>query len=291
MTQRSLLSSTGTGLLLAAVLAACGSSSQSASGTPGSSNAPGTCDKSVLLIPFTPMYTSFDGSHTFKVPAVVDGIDPTAITWSASDMSMVDLEPFTDAQGVSGTMVTARKAGNVDIVASAGGLCGKTNLIISAATADDWMNGNMRYNDGVTLQPGMVPGGGIGRMRDPTLACTNCHGDTATMGAFRTVAHTPEQTGGFSDADLMNIFRNGMVPAGGYFDPSIVPQDQWQRFHKWQMTDAEAKGLVTYLRSLTPTAQTGKGNFGGRLGDGGFRARGDGGRGSGGGGQDAAASN
>jgi hypothetical protein len=54
---------------------------------------------------------------------------------------------------------------------------------------------------------------------------------------------------------------------------------QWQGFHRWQMTDEEAKGLVVYLRSLTPTAQSGSSNFGGRFmpGDGGRGIRGDGG--------------
>ena len=53
-------------------------------------------------------------------------------------------------------------------------------------------------------------------------ACTNCHGDTATIGRFKTVSHTPAQTGGFSDDDLVKIVNNATVPVGGYFDESIV---------------------------------------------------------------------
>jgi hypothetical protein len=83
------------------------------------------------------------------------------------------------------------------------------------------------------------------------------------------VQHTPEQTGGFSDADLMGIFQMGVVPTGGYFDTKIVSYAQWQQFHKWDVGDS-AKGLVVYLRSLTPAMQTGVPNFGGRF-DGGVR--------------------
>src|SRR5450631_3524366 len=66
--------------------------------TPGGGAAgtekPTGCDKSALTILFSPMYSAFDGVHTFQVPAVVNGLDPTqiSITWTASDPSMVKLE-------------------------------------------------------------------------------------------------------------------------------------------------------------------------------------------------------
>ena len=41
------------------------------------------------------MYSAYDGVHMFQLPAVVNGIDPTQveIDWSASDPSIVALEP------------------------------------------------------------------------------------------------------------------------------------------------------------------------------------------------------
>jgi hypothetical protein len=108
------------------------------------------------------------------------------------------------------------------------------------------------------------------------------------MGPYKTVQHTPEQTGGFSDADLIGIFQNGTVPMGGYFDATIVPYAQWQGFHKWDVGDTP-QNMVVYLRSLTPAAQTGAANFGGGFmrgggGAGGGRGMGTGGRGGGRGG-------
>jgi len=240
------------------------------------------CANSQIKIVFSPMFSAFDGgAHTYQIPAVVDGIDASAITWSASDPSMVAIA--TDAS-TGGAMITTQKAGMVSIIASAGTLCGSSLLAITDATADDWEIGSARYNDGVVLTRlprGMGPGGG-GGVADggaaTEYACTNCHGDTATKGPYKTVQHTPEQAGGFSDTDLENIFRHGMVPQGGYFDASIVAYTTWQRFHQWTMTDDQAHGIIVYLRSLAPTAQTGASNFGGFFGDGGpGRGRRDGG--------------
>lgn len=217
------------------------------------------CAANALQILFRPMYSAYDGVHTFQIPAVVNGLDPTAveIAWSASDPTMVSLavDPLT-----GGTMITTRKAGVVTIYAQAGSLCGASELTITAATPDQWAAGSARYNSGTIIDT-------LGQTRRPTdggiaAECTSCHGDTAASGPFKTVQHTPEQTGGFSDADLISIFRDGVVPKGGYFDASIVSYMMWQAFHHWDVGD-NAQAVVIYLRSLVPVAQTGSSNFGG----------------------------
>jgi len=186
--------------------------------------------------------------------------------------------------------------------------------------------GGTRPDGGFTRPEGGVPEGGFPRPEagaggggftledggspfetDGGTACTTCHGPTATNFAFKDVQHTPEQTGGFSDDDLKNIILNAQIPDGGYFDPSVLRTTcdagstisgdmaacaqaaylEWQGFHKWvDITDDEMPGVIVYLRSLTPQAQTGTSNFGG---GGGKRDGGGGGRrdGGGGGGRDA----
>jgi hypothetical protein len=252
-------------------------------GGKGAPPAQGSCDTPQLEVLFTPMYTAYDGVHQFRIPAVVNSIDPSAVTWSASDPSFVDVQSDPSTGGI---LITARKAGSVKIIASAGGLCGVSLLTISSAMADDWMVGSARYNDGIAIsRPPRGDGITDGGVNTREAACTNCHGDTATMGPFKTVAHTPQQTGGFSDEELIGIFTMGIVPMGGYFDTTIVSYDNWQRFHRWQMTPDQARGMVVYLRSLTPQPQGGmRGDFGGRTGDGGRRI-GDGGRSGDGGGR------
>jgi hypothetical protein len=289
-------------ILTSAALAACGSSPAGSGATAGAggggrggANAggpggsagsaamtvtdaaapPDGCPKSALAILFNPMYSAFDGVHTFQLPAVVNGIDPAvvAVQWSATDPSMVAFEPDPTTGGV---MITMQKAGMVSIIAQAGDLCGIAPLTITSATPDDWMAGSERYNNGVVLNrlPVMRRDAGTDGGADGGIEakCTDCHGDTAS-GPFKTVQHTPEQTGGFSDDDLLNIIQNGVVPKGGYFDTMIVSYEVWQQFHKWNVGDS-GKGLVVYLRSLTPAAQTGVPNFGGRFDggvpDGGF---------------------
>jgi hypothetical protein len=205
-------------------------------------------------------------------------------------------------------------AGQVTVIATeSGGACGISVLSITQNTVSDWMTGSARYNNGTALTPLMPPDGGFpgfdgnfpdggfifdGNFPDgfafdssffPSAdatsiaeveggtACTNCHGPTATNGPFKTVSHTPEQTGGFSDTDLANIILNGEIPDGGYFDPTVlVPNCDggatctaqavsiWHFFHRWSdITPTELPGVICYLRSLTPQAQTGMSNFGG----------------------------
>jgi hypothetical protein len=327
----------GLALLFGATTLACGSKSDppaaapgsgagGAATTPGAGGAPGgvdpvippgtvsptagACAKNDIQIAFSPMFSSYDGMHTFQVPAIVTGLAGSAISWSASDPSFVDMQPDASTGGV---LITTRKAGVVDIIATAGTVCGVSKLTISQAEPDDWMAGDLRYNNGVVLvrpnrgnrdggfgdggfnrgdggaNNGPRDGGGNNGPRDggngnnglgpvadggesDRLACTNCHGPTAN-GPYKTVAHTPQQIGGFSDDQLKMIF-SGIWPtgSGNPFDATITSQRNWESFHKWEMTDDEAAGVIIYLRALTPTPQTGERNFGGRgpgRGDGG----------------------
>jgi hypothetical protein len=288
--------------LLGAGMAAC--SSSSSSGTPNSSPdaaGGGACSSpNSLTIAFNPMYSAFipgSTTHTFLVPAVVKGVSGANVVWSASDSTAVG---FQADPKTGGTTITILKPGSVQINAQIGtDLCGSAPLTVTSETEDDWTAGNARYNNNVGLinpyanrdggagdggMPQGPPPGGfmVPSPSDPSPlepadggpgpACTNCHGLTATTGFFRGVEHTPEQTAGFSDQELTDIVVNGIIPDGGYYDNTILPYMYWQFFHKWRdMSPTEQKGIVVYLRSLTPAPQSGKLDFGGAGG------RGDGG--------------
>lgn len=263
--------------------------------------APGTCPTPTVQIDFSPMYSAFiagSTAHTFQIPAVTD--DGNSATWSVSDPTQAQLvsQTFGDDPGV---MITVEGVGTgttseVTIFATeSDGSCGAAVLGITSSTEDDWQIGNARYNDGVSLSlarpdgglggPGGAAGGprtadgGSFFEREGGTACTNCHGPTATTGPYKNVSHTPEQTGGFSDDDLIQIITKGEIPDGGYFDPSVInpacdggatctnnARDAWHSFHQWaDITSDQYPGIVVYLRSLQPEQQTGSpgANFGG----------------------------
>jgi hypothetical protein len=200
------------------------------------------------------MYSGFDGTHTFQVPAIVSGI--SGVTWSASDLSYVDLAPDTDTGGV---MITTRKATpmgtTVKIIARQGDLSGGSDLTITEFQPSDCETGDMRYHNSIMIDAGMMP---VGFNVPDNASCANCHG---TGAQFLDVQHTPQQTGGYSDMDLINIFTKGYKPNGSMFHTRIPPQI-YQRFHTWQATDAEKTGLVCYLRQMMPMVQ-GAFDFGG----------------------------
>jgi len=277
-------------------LVAC--SSSSSSGTPAGADGGGgggeggttmalSCANSTIPILFSPMYSAYVTDSTqqsFQIPAVINdsAIDPTTVTWGASDPSMVSFvaDPVT-----GGTMITVQKAGKVQIIAKlADGTCGASELDVTPATEAQWQAGNARYNSTVPvdfscIRRGVAADGGV--CADAGPGCISCHGPTANGEAgvgFIDIAHTPEQTGGFSDQDLIDIVVNGIVPGcgdaggtcptadSGYFDNNIISYRFWQRFHHWDdIQGSEQQAMVVYLRSLTPTPQNGTSNFGGHF--------------------------
>jgi hypothetical protein len=224
-----------------------------------------TCEDAGLAIAFNPMYSAYipGGKHTFQVPAVVFGSDGN-VKWSA-DLSMVEMQKSEERPNE--VLLTMRQAGTTTIVVQTqdGKMCGSAPLNISAAEDTDWEIGNARYNDGNSIHVAAQQGTGspLESAGNVGPACTSCHGETATGGPFTDVSHTPEQTGGFSDDDIIQIVTNGTFPPNAFFDWSIVTYPAWQNFHRWaDIMPDQQKGIITYLRSLTPVVQKGTVNFG-----------------------------
>ncbi len=283
---------------------------------------PGSCASSSIPITFAPMYSAFipgSTAQTFQIPAITD--DGNTAAWSSSDPTSVTLAPDTTTGGVMITVTGVPSGGSLQIFAAEGSTCGASTLTITSNTEAQWQAGSDRYNDNITFGGPPDGGGGEGPHDggfeggggfhptdgggsflelDGGTACTNCHGPTANS-LFKDVAHTPEQTGGFSDTDLVGIITQGIVPDGGYFDPSVLITSctdagtnitgnmtgclaqayaRWQGIHQWNdiSTSDEQAGIVCYLRSLEPEPQNGSSNFGGGgYGDGGTHHHHDGG--------------
>jgi hypothetical protein len=238
-----------------------------------------------LVIKFSPVYSAYESTHMYAVPVAVNA---AGATLSASDKTAVGIQPNADLTtgmytGWTLTMLGA-PANPVTLTVQVGNYCNTALLNITSVTADDWEIGKERYNNGASLHFPMFGGGGDGgRPMGPPMgmdgsffetadggpACTNCHGPTAMSGFLNDIAHTPEQTGGFSDNDLINIIVHGMVPDGGYFDPNIISPTNWHGLHQWtDIQQDQYNGMIAYLRSLTPVAQMGHVNLGGFVGGG-----------------------
>ena len=253
-----------------------GTDSSTESAANGDSTTVPCTNTSALKIAFSPMYSAFvtdSTTHTFQIPAIVMDAKQTA-TWSASDPNAVT---FTPDPGTGGTIMTMKSAAaTVKITAQIGANCGSSQLNITSALEADWQAGNARYNNGVPVYPGCVGQKVAGLLVDSGFrlppppdagcpdagpACTGCHGDNPTGGFFSGVQHTPEQTGGFSDKALTDIFLNGLDPN---YDTSFLPYEYWHGFHTWTdiATPDQQRGMVVYLRSLKPVDEEGGVNFG-----------------------------
>jgi hypothetical protein len=218
-------------------------------------------DWTALKLVYSPMYSAFDGKHTFQVPVHVDGATVDISGWKAIPASAVTFDPDTAGGGVLVTVLDG--TAEITIAASNGMVGGTAPLRITTGTPDQWEAGKARYSNGVDY----VLDIDFSRIIDPTwmpptpppnLACNNCH----SMGAkYFEIQHTPAQAARFSDDDLATIFTKGMKPPGIGFRviPAMVGNetavDLYAMFHKWDATADEIKGLIIYLRSLTPMGQ------------------------------------
>jgi hypothetical protein len=253
-------------VLISGVLGACGGGDDSDNGSAGSNGGAGSGSPSAVgteldaNILFSPMYSAYDGVHDFKLPAIVNGY--TDVQWEA-DEEYVGLERLSD----NSVMITTRKAGEVRIIARSGSLSGSAMLTITEASPSDWELGEMRYNNGVDLPPiNQAEAMAMGVTIPDDLSCRNCHGGGAMA---LSVEHTPQQTGGYSDADLVNIFTMGAKPPTAGWR-SGIPEFIYMRLHTWTATEEEKKGIIVYLRSFEPKSQ-------GDIDFGGLFNRGDGG--------------
>lgn len=246
---------------------ACGDAGGGSAGT-GNSGDPSKKTLSLLFAPV--MYSAYDGEHNFKLPVIATNSSGT-VTFTATDESFVDITPTAD-----GAMLTMRKAGTTTIVGTApDGTWGESTLVITQATPEDYELGRERYNNGVAAfsfdggaPPMGPPGGGMMFTPDPESACTFCHRPDGTSGSGTAdmmmidVEHTPQQTGGYSDQQLVDIFTKAQKPTGA--GSRVIPLAIWTMLHKWSVDADVEKGIVVYLRSLEPKTQ-GEIDFGGLM--------------------------
>jgi hypothetical protein len=218
-------------------------------------------DWMALTLVYPSMYSAYDGEHTFQVPVHVDGATVELKDWKAIPASAVTFDPDPDTGGV---LITVNQAvAEVTIAVSTGDVGGTAPLHITSATPAQWAAGEARYRNGVEftldidfaqiIDPNWMP-----PPAPPDLACNNCH---STGAKYFEIQHTPTQVARYSDDDLTTILTMGTKPAGAGFRllppklGSISDVDLYKMFHKWEATPDEVKGVIVYMRSLTPEGQ------------------------------------
>jgi hypothetical protein len=170
-------------------------------------------------------HTGFDGEHTFKVPLATNLTD---VTWSVEDPSIADVAPAATPEqfadfGETWALVTTKKAGTTKIIATSGGKTVSSELIVEAYTAADVSAGEQRYNN---------PADSGAPQRN---ACVSCHG------LANGVDHSPLALAYFADDEIYSAVTTGAYPDG--YELQGVN-------HAWNVTEAEGKGIVPYLRTL-----------------------------------------
>jgi hypothetical protein len=279
--------------VLCAAFAGCSSSDKS-----GGTGSTATVLSSGL-IRYAPMYSAYDdGSHDYQLPAFfvgcatdaaptppdgtlhgcgagtpinADGSDPLkpeTAQWTV-DSSAASKDAYSDTTLPGSVLLTTKKAGTSKVTVTVSTKSGKkftqtTTLQVTAATADEWTAGDARYNNNVTINLGMLmPGMGGVPMIPKDASCANCHNN---MAGSITVEHTPQQTAGYSDDDLIAIFTTGVKPMGATFNSPFLnnaflksmPALQemiYKSFHTWTIDPDVEKGVVFKLRSIPPMAQ------------------------------------
>lgn len=191
-------------------------------------------DSGLGVLSFSPeqAYSGYDGVHTYKVPLAVydaaDDLDVTLADPSSGEIAAVALAQPTKSDGTHDNgkyfMITVKKAGDIEVVASSHGQKAKATITAAAYPSSAWTAGEDRYTGG-------------GSNGDPP--CTQCHAGSAG------IDHSPASMASATDQALGAVITTGISTAG-------FPIKEDTKGHRWEVTEDERAALVTYLRGLEP---------------------------------------
>jgi hypothetical protein len=181
-------------------------------------------------------YSGYDGTHTFIVPIAVydaaEDLEVVATDQAAATITPKKLQKPVNPDGIvdNGTyfFVTVQKAGTLTLRATSRGETATATIDVADYAADRWAAGEARYTS--------ESAGG-----DPP--CTNCHVNG------QAIDHSPASMASASDPKIMTVITTGISTAGF---PITIDSNDPSRQHKWEATEAELDGLVTFLRGLEP---------------------------------------
>lgn len=177
------------------------------------------------------------GAQTFQVPLWTD--IKGQLTWTVADPTIADIKPvdppsdYLEAKKENPklgdfffAMLTTKKAGTTKISVSGGGKTAQSDLTVKEYTTAAYTAGQTRYKTGE----------GTAERRP----CAGCHEKPDG------VDHSPTWVSILNDDQVLSGVQTGSVTFGN------------QKFelnggnHKWNLTEEEKTGIVTFLRALPP---------------------------------------
>lgn len=181
------------------------------------------------------LFAGFDGTNTFKAPALVYNMAGT-VTWALDDPSLAMLLPADNGEHV---MVVAKKAGDTRLKATSGSTTLSIPLKVYTYESGQHAIGETRY----TVGPD-------GKADPDNPPCVKCH--APGLGPD----HSPTEIDADPDSDIVNTFLSGVDPEGRpvgmEFADKLKKPDGTKYTHMWKVSDAEKAALPAYLRSLEP---------------------------------------
>ncbi|WP_394822821.1 hypothetical protein [Pendulispora albinea] len=220
---------------MAMVLCACssGSSSSPSGGGPGQGGdggadpGPDTSGSTPdLQVRPTSVYSGFDQTHTFRIPIAVYGAGKD-LKVTLSDPSAATIEPaaLKDPKGDDGKwyILTVKKVGQTSFTATAGGQSAQSSIHVVDYGRDRYAAGEKRYLNADGTKP----------------ACTKCHGGQDG------IDHSPAALASVEDNRVETVITTGQRISGG-------PIPDVEQGHRWDPSEDQLAGLVTYLRALPP---------------------------------------
>ncbi|MCX6127937.1 MAG: hypothetical protein NTX25_02595 [Proteobacteria bacterium] len=214
------------------LLAACNNSGspRRASSVPlstGSKSQQGDANKISLSLYPQHLYSGFDGQNSYQVPLMIaaGAEQGEKIEWSSSDSSMVSLKP--DASDARNLMITTKKSGTVNIIASTKNGKVSVPLDITAYTQAQFLAGQQRFKQTASGTSSTAS----------TAACISCHTQGGVGGD-----NTPTDIGVHSDQLIISTFTSGKSAEG------TITQVK----HIFAVSELEKIGLMSFLRSQKP---------------------------------------
>lgn len=184
-------------------------------------------------------HSGFNTTATFKVMFATSAPNPT---WTVDDPSIATIAPSdapilkgVNTKGLSFALATMTKAGTTTVTMTAGSTVLTSDLEVKAYTNDELAVGKTRYEQG-------TPGDGT------RPACASCHQQEGG------VDHSPLKMAGFDDPTVLGVIQNATYPdvaVGGSTTSAFSPRGPLKfTGHKWNLSDPEKEGILSYLRSL-----------------------------------------